>query len=65
LDVEVVDHDDASARESALQRGRRDQNARAGILEDEIAPRGGIFGIERQIGAAGLEPRERRDDRLR
>ena len=43
------------------QRRVRDQHRRAGILEHEGQALGRIVGIERQIGAAGLEDAEQPD----
>ena len=47
------------------QRGLRHQHGDAGVAEHEVQPLARIAGVERQIGAAGLEDAEQPDQHLR
>ena len=47
------------------QRGVREQHRRLRVVQHEGEALGRIVGVERQVGAAGLEDAEERDDHLR
>ena len=61
-----IEADDARivAGQSREQRRAADQHGRAGILQHEGEPLGWIARVERQIGAAGLEDADQRDQHL-
>ncbi|GHF64114.1 hypothetical protein GCM10018783_36850 [Streptomyces griseosporeus] len=48
-----------------LAAGDGDEQFGTRVVEDHRAAVGGVFGVDRQIGAAGLEHREQRDDEVR
>ena len=63
--VGIEPHDaGAMRRQPVEQRRLGDQHRRAGIRQHEGQPLGRIGGVERQIGAAGLEDAEKPDDHL-
>ena len=53
-----------AAGDAIEQRRLCDQHRRAGVFEHEGEALRGVGGVERQIGAAGLEDAEQADDHL-
>ena len=63
--VGIEAHDARAMCGQAIEQCRvREQHRRAGVVQHEGEPLGRIVGVERQVGAAGLEDAEQADDHL-